>query len=276
MPSTFRTYALRIAYDGAAFSGFEYQIGRETVQSALEVALGRILGEAIRVQGASRTDAGVHARAQVVSFKVRTEFDPADLSSDLNAALPSSVVVLDAARVSRVFHARWSSKGKTYLYRFTRTPAEVNSTPLGHPKLLHGAVLPVDEARIAEAMALFPGSGTFRGACGRGPIRVRQVRLAEPVFHSDGRIDLWFEGSSFGRYMVRNLAGLAIAVGMDLFPLAAVTSAVQGDRQLRGIRAPAQGLTLWEVHYPPELAPFGASGNAVNGFEGLAASERRS
>ncbi len=256
MSGPFRHYALRIAYDGAAFAGFQRQVGQRTIQSAIEAELERALGEHVAIQGASRTDAGVHARAQVASFKVRFELDIGAVARRLDEALAPQVRVTGAARAHDSFHARWSARGKTYVYRFGDfQPGEIPAgTPFGHPRLLHGASLRIDSMAVQRAVDAFPGRGLYLGMCGRGPAKMREVRRADVRFDGE-RIEMWFEGSSFGRFMVRNLAGLALAAGMGLFPLDAISSALQREQQLRGVRAPAQGLALWEVHYPAELAP---------------------
>jgi tRNA pseudouridine38-40 synthase len=254
----FRHYALRLAYEGSAFGGFQAQPGRETVQSAIEGALRQFLGKPIHVHGASRTDAGVHARAQVVSFKVRADLDVAALARAANAMCAPILRVTAAVRCQTRFHARWCATGKTYRYRFGPAPeaGPPAVTPIGHSRLLHGACLKVDDSLVLGALSRFPGEGHYQGVCGRGPAKLRVITRAEGRRLGQDEWEMWFVGTSFGRFMVRNLAGLAIACGMGIFPLEAVSSAIASDRQLRGLRAPAQGLTLWSVHYPAGLMPF--------------------
>lgn len=251
-------YALRISYDGSAFAGFQWQRGRDTVQGALEEALGRAFGERLAVAGASRTDAGVHAASQIVSFRVHRRVDPEELGRALGALIGPRIFVRAAAVAHPSFHARWSAVGKTYVYRVSARPSDARDrTPIGHPRLLHGAELGVDPERARAALARMVGRGGFGGVCGRACRRELELRRAELATPAAGEWELWFEGPAFGRFMVRNLAGLAIAVGMGLFPLDALPPALHCERQLRGLRAPPQGLTLCDVVYPAAMAPFG-------------------
>src|SRR3984957_18602540 len=109
-----RNIKLTISYDGAAFHGWQYQPGLPTIQGALEEAVRKITQEKIMIQGASRTDTGVHALGQAAHFKTQSALSATEFQRALNALLPPSIRIVDAEEVGPTFHARWQAQGKTY------------------------------------------------------------------------------------------------------------------------------------------------------------------
>jgi tRNA pseudouridine38-40 synthase len=265
-----RRYALLIAYDGGAFRGFQRQPGLPTVQETLEEALHRA-GVRTRLEYAARTDAGVHAIAQVVTFGARTGLDPAELRACVNAGTPAAIVCLDAAEVPPRFHARASARSRTYVYLVGwPAPPEVGpyawSLPdaRAFPELAAPAL---DLARTGDALARAIGEHDFGGFARSGEqtdrrgvdarATVRTVSRAEVVAAAWAPLAaIVLEGPGFLRAMVRNLVGTAVAAGVGVADPARVSEilARPGERY-RGVRAPGWGLTLAGVSY--DASPFG-------------------
>ncbi len=252
-----RRYALRLAYDGRAFRGFQRQPGLPTVQEALEQAL-RPLGVTGPLQVAARTDAGVSALDQVVGFQARLDLDPVALRRAVNAATPASLLCLAAARAPSHFHARASAVSRRYAYLVgAPPPAEVAPwcwtlpDERAFPGLACG--LP-DPARVREALAHAVGEHDFFGFARPGDQRgsVRTLTGVE-VIAAEGTALLMvvLEGRGFLRAMVRNLVGTAVAAGLGLVETTVIRDLLLRRERYRGVRAPGWGLTLLRVSYPP-------------------------
>lgn len=252
-----RFYAVEIAYDGGAFRGFQRQPGLPTVQGALEGALGA-LGLRPSLAVAARTDAGVHALRQVVSFAVRKDLDPELLRRGLNAALPHGALALDARRVGPSFHARGTAVSRTYVY-LVGTPAPEVVRPyawsLPDARAFPGLAAPrLDPERLRAALAEVVGTHDFAGLARAGQRRstVRTVLRAEVVSAAWAPLHaIVLEGRGFLRAMVRNLVGAAVSSGVGAAPPGAVRDLIEQRTRYRGVRAPGWGLTLAAVRYPP-------------------------
>jgi tRNA pseudouridine38-40 synthase len=256
-----RFYAIEIAYDGGAFRGFQRQPGLPTVQGALEDALAS-LGIAASLAVAARTDAGVHALRQVVSFAARAVLDPEALRRGLNAALPDGLVALAARRVAPSFHARASATARTYVYlvgapppeglaRYAWTLPDARAFPdAGEIGLDAGAM----RAALAHAVGTHDFTGFARPGEQRGTVRT----LLRAEVHAASWAPLHaivLEGRGFLRAMVRNLVGTAVAVGLGRAQADVVRELLLARGRYRGVRAPGWGLTLAEVRYPPGALP---------------------
>ncbi len=252
-----RRYALRLAYDGRAFRGFQRQPGLATVQEAVEAALARAGADA-RVQPAARTDAGVSALDKVVTFSLRADFDPADLRAAVNLATPGSILCLGAAAVPRSFHARASALSRRYTYLVATGPVG-DLAPwcwsLPDPRAFPdsgGAAL--DLGRLTRALEQATGTHDFAGFA-RGDAAPRTVRTVRRVTVARAAaaplIAIGIEADGFLRAMVRNLVGCAVTIGLGLEPPGTVSSLLESPSRYRGVRAPGWGLTLVEVSYPP-------------------------
>lgn len=260
-----RRYALRLMYDGDAFRGFQVQPGLATVQGALDAALASI-GVRTRLDVAARTDAGVHALDQVVSFWARADLEPGALRSAVNAATPPALACLAAARVDPSFHARGSALSRTYSYLVGAPPPpelEGRAWSLPDARAFPAVAEPrLDADRMGEALAFAVGSHDFRGFARPGEQRgtVRTVTRATVVAAPWAPVVLVeLEGRGFLRAMVRNLVGTAVAVGLGLEPPSLVRELLQAGARYRGVRAPGWGLTLTSVRYEP--SPFGVGPN---------------
>ncbi len=252
-----RRYALRLLYDGGAFRGFQRQPGQPTVQEVLRIALAG-LGIRSRLDPAARTDAGVHALSQVVSFSARRALDPDELRAAVNRATPPAILCLEARAVPRPFHARASASSRRYAY-LVGLPAPGPLVPyawnLPDPRSFPGPFpdrLDASAMRLARADAV--GEHDFAGFARAGAPRgtVRRLLSASVVEADFGPLcALVLEGKGFLRAMVRNLVGTAVAVGLGLAPPSRVAELLAARGRYRGVRAPARGLTLVEVTYPP-------------------------
>jgi tRNA pseudouridine38-40 synthase len=242
-------YKLTIEYDGEAFSGWQKQPGKRTVQGAVEEALGVVAREELRVQGASRTDAGVHALGQVASFETALELDPRKLADSLSALCRPHAAIVRAELAPPGFNARRDATGKRYLYRVLNRPAP---SPLRARTSWHVRD-PLDLGAMRAAAAILVGRHDFRGFraadCGRDET-VRTVTAIDVSERGDGVLELEVRGTAFLKNMVRIIAGTLVAVGLGKMAADGVARVLEtGDRTLAGQTAPACGLTLVEVLY---------------------------
>jgi len=254
-----RRYALLLAYDGGAFRGFQRQPGLPTVQESLEAAL-RPLGQTGRLDVAARTDAGVHALAQVVTFSARADLEPGALRAAVNRATPAALWCRAAARVDPSLHARASARARGYVYLVGAPPPEPlrpYAWTLPDERAFPGVAAPtLDAAAMRQALEAAVGEHDFVGFSRPGEQRgtVRTVLGARVVAASDA--PLWalvLEGRGFLRAMVRNLVGTAVAAGLGLCPPDRVAELLAARGRYRGVRAPGWGLSLASVTYDPPL-----------------------
>ncbi len=252
-----RRYALRIAYHGAAFRGFQRQPGLPTVQEALEAAL-EACGVTARVEAAARTDAGVHALGQVVSFSARAALDLDSLRAGVNRATPAELVCLDALAAPRSFHARSSASSRRYAYLVgLPPPPEVAPYAWSLPdeRAFPGVrAARLDAAAMREALASAVGERDFAGFARPGSRRstVRTLLAADVVVAEWAPLyAIVFEGKGFLRAMVRNLVGTAVAVGLGAARPSRLAEILAARGRYRGVRAPGWGLTLVSTRYPP-------------------------
>jgi tRNA pseudouridine38-40 synthase len=247
-------YRLTIQYDGTEFSGWQTQEGRRTVQGELTRALSLLEGQGVTVHGAGRTDAGVHAEAQVASARLRREMEPRRLAAALNGNLARDVRVLDATPAPDDFHARFHARGKTYCYRVFN---ESFASPFWSRYALHES-RPLDTARMREAARLFLGEHdwtAFSAAQSDVKTRVREVTALEVSERRSARgrgrlVEIRASAGGFLRYMVRSIAGTLLACGRGEIDGELVLRAIEtGERPHAVVTAPAHGLTLLEVLY---------------------------
>ncbi len=250
-------YALRLAYDGRGFRGFQRQPGLPTVQEALETALGS-LGVTGPLQVAARTDAGVSALDQVVGFSARLDLDLERLRCAVNAATPDALLCLAAARAPPHFHARASALSRRYVYLIgAPPPPEVAPWcwTLPDERAFPGLACSLpDAARMREALDHAVGEHDFFGFARPGDQRgsVRTLTSAQVIESADATLlAVVLEGRGFLRAMVRNLVGTAVAAGLGLVPTALIRELLVRRERYRGVRAPGWALTLASVSYPP-------------------------
>ncbi len=248
-------YRLTIQYDGTDFHGWQAQgAGERTVQGELARALSLIDGRAVVVNGAGRTDAGVHAEGQVASVALRREWEPDRLRAAINGNTGRDLRVVEARVASEDFHARFSAKGKTYRYRVFN---EQFISPF-HVRYAHHEPRALDAERMRECARLFVGRHdwtAFSSAQAESENRARRVTRLEVSERYDeagrGRVvEITASAEGFLRYMVRSIAGTLLAAGRGELGEEEIARAIEtGDRDLVGPTAPARGLTLVEVRY---------------------------
>ena len=245
MPS----FRLTLEYDGADFQGWQVQPGGRTVQGALEQAIGRVTSKRVRVIGAGRTDAGVHAEGQVASVRVETNLAPAALRHALNGVLPADVAVSEALVVPEEFDACRDARGKLYRYSIW------NSAILSPLRRRRSLPLrrPLDLAAVGEAARLLVGThdfASFQSSGSQVKTTVRTLTRCEAVGEVPGLVEIFVEGSGFLRHMVRTLAGTLIEVGSGRRAPDSLPGILAArDRARAGPTAPALGLTLVRVNY---------------------------
>lgn len=256
MPDT--VVALTVAYEGSHFSGFARQEGQRTVQGELEKALETLYHRDILTTGAGRTDTGVHALGNVVSFGLeQAEFDARGLDklqSSLNALVPDALVVKRIAQKPADFSARFSAKAREYRYRLYFSAAP----PLFLEPYVWWIKLPtIDIPAMKAAAALFEGEHDFRSFCvaksaDLGPTtrEVNKVLIFPSQHLGEQNLVVQIIGNAFLHSMVRVMVGTLMEVGMGKQPPSWISEVLEArDRQSAGQTAPAKGLTLWRVIY---------------------------
>ena len=255
-----RNLRLILSYDGADFAGWQVQPGRTTVQGALASAIGRLSGENVLPQGSGRTDAGVHALAQVVSFATASAIPVENWMRALNDILPPSIRVLEVTEADPEFHARKSARAKTYRYRIHRgavCPAFLARYVWHYP-------YPLDEPRMIAAADVVVGEHDFtsfaavdserleRMAAQNGERLVSNVRTIFSSTWTRDRDEFIYtvRGSGFLHHMVRNLVGTFLLVGKGTVSRDDVRGILEArKRTAAGPTAPAAGLYLVNVEY---------------------------
>lgn len=247
-------YRLTLQYDGTEFAGWQVQDGTRTVQGELERALSLLEGARVVVHGAGRTDAGVHAEAQGASVRLERAWETERLRAAVNGNVAGDLRVVEVRNVADDFHARYSAKGKTYVYRVFN---ERVHSPFWSRYALHEArALDLDAMR--EAARLFLGEHdwtAFSAAQTEVKSRVRNVTALEVSERVSARgrgrlLQISASADGFLRYMVRTIAGTLLAVGRGESNAEAVRIAIEtGRRPNVFATAPAHGLTLVEVRY---------------------------
>ena len=267
-------WKLTLSYDGTGFHGWQVQPGLVTVQGTLAEAVQRVTGETLLPQGSGRTDAGVHALAQVASFSLEAAIPPANLLRALNAVLPASVRVLAAQHVPPDFHARHSAIRKSYAYRiferhrakFPRKPEEREPDSICSPFIapyVWDCHWPLGFRRMHHAAYHFRGEHDFAAFAASDPDRTaRNADSGEPINTTrtisdsslrrtpDGYIYI-ITGSGFLHHMVRNIVGTLVEIGRGALDPADIDRILASrDRSNAGPTAPASGLFLVSVEYP--------------------------
>ena len=243
-----RTLKLTVAYDGTRFVGWQRQADGESIQGALEDALGRFEGRPVTVHGAGRTDAGVHALGQVASVRVAFGHDTSTLTRALNAHLPPDIRVLSVEDADQEFHARFSARSKTYRYQI-RTGAV--ASPFDRAFTWH---LPERLARHAmrDAAAALVGRhdfGAFRSVGTTAPDTARTVTRAEWL-EAPELLIFEIAGDGFLRHMVRAIVGTLVEIGRGWRQAGDIATLLHGGtRAQAGATAPPHGLFLARVDY---------------------------
>jgi tRNA pseudouridine38-40 synthase len=245
------TYRLVIAYDGAPFHGFARQPGQKTVQGCIEDALSKVLTTEVRTSAAGRTDAGVHALGQVVSFACSDAFDTIDVAKSLNSMCGPEIAVMEIEPVAEGFDARFSAVSRTYEYALlTRNVHDPFSrhTAWHHPGRL-------DIESMSKAAAQFLGEHDFSsfGRVEEGKSPVRRIESIE-VEEEGELLIIRVTADSFIQQMVRSIVGTLVKVGEGVIDPDSIGEILDAkDRSAAGAVAPPHGLFLVSVDYPEEL-----------------------
>jgi len=283
-------WKLILSYDGTAYSGWQVQPGRPTVQGTLAAALAHITGETVLPQGSGRTDAGVHALAQVASFTLAAPLPPENLLRALNRALPPSIRVLSAEIVPPDFHARHSARGKSYEYRIFANHRNERICPPFLAPYVWDCHWPLALEPMQQATAQLPGTHDFTSFAASDPDLTSRARESAPnpiktitsatlsreetvpyPLNPEPSSLLIFRitGSGFLHHMVRNLVGTLVEIGRGaLTPDDFARILAARDRTLAGPTAPASGLFLVNVDYAETIATLGAPGLDSETWEG--------
>jgi tRNA pseudouridine38-40 synthase len=242
-------FKLTIEYDGSAYHGWQRQLGARTIQAEIEQALSTMIRQPVTLIGAGRTDAGVHARGQVANFRCQTALTANIFQKGLNSLLPEDVVIRQCCEVAADFHARYSAKSKQYAYHITNRPVRV---AIGRQYAWH-VLKPLDLQVMQAVVPHLVGTHDFRSFEGVGSPRqhsrrhVIQARLQQT---EQSMLVFEIEADGFLRYMVRNIVGTLVAVGLGkLSPEDFPRIIAARDRAQAAATAPAHGLFLMEVRY---------------------------
>lgn len=242
-------YRLDVAYDGSGFRGYARQEGRRTVQGELESALATYLKAPMSTSVAGRTDAGVHARGQVVSFEHDGEIDLRRLPRAINGIVGPEVAVMAVSVAPDGFNARFSATWRRYRYRIDMGDA---GDPLSRHVAWH-VPRDLDVEAMRGAAAVFVGEHDFSSFCKSVEGRSNVRRVTELNLEETGPfLDTWIQANAFCHQMVRSIVGYLYDVGRGFSDGALAAEVIEaGDRSRVASVAPAHGLVLWEVGYEP-------------------------
>ena len=250
-----RNIKLLLAFDGTGYAGWQKQKSDKTIQGVIEDKLHIMTGEELRLHGAGRTDAGVHALGMVANFHTEANIPCQGFVKGLNSLLPTDIRVLEACEVDQNFHARRNAKTKTYWYNFINGPVQLPT------ERLYAAHIPgnLDFEAMQSGLTYLTGTHDFssfegtgsrdRELSGRGAIRsILEAFLETPGTGDNYRFVI--TGDGFLRHMVRNIVGTILDVGKGRLPYSDVADILAAkDRSAAGPTAPASGLFLKEVFY---------------------------
>lgn len=241
---------LIVEYDGTNYAGWQRQKNGLSVQQALEEAFERASGERVSITGAGRTDAGVHALAQVAHFDTQCTIPPEKISYAINMYLSRDIRVKRSEQVAVDFHARFNACGKTYRYTIYNAP---------HPSAIYrnlschiSGSLDLDAMRSAAAYLI--GTHDFASFCAAGSEVKDTVRTIHALTITEELpfIHIEVTGSGFLYHMVRIIAGMLIDIGLSRIPPERMQEVLdKKDRNAASATAPAQGLTMLKVYYEP-------------------------
>jgi tRNA pseudouridine38-40 synthase len=250
-------WKLVLAYDGTDFHGWQVQPGLTTIQGELAAAIERICGERTLPQGSGRTDAGVHALAQVASVALESPIPPANLQRALNRTLPPAIRVIQAEHAHEDFHARHSAFAKQYEYRIYR--GEICPPHLA--RYVYAMPQPLDLDAMQQAATLVLGTHDFSSFAASDPDRATRMAsdpdldnirtLTRSGWHDQPDMLIYtVRGNGFLHHMVRNLVGTFLEVGRARRRISNIPDLIaSGNRMAAGATAPARGLFLHSVIY---------------------------
>jgi tRNA pseudouridine38-40 synthase len=243
-----KKYKIIVAYDGTDFSGWQVQKNQRSVANTFENIFYAIFKHEIRLIGASRTDAGVHAQGQVATFSTDLAVDPHHMKHALNRGLPSSVVLRSLEEIDPSFHPRYDVAQKTYWYHFFTQPPLPWMQRYGYYIQEN-----LDLVLLEQALQIFVGTHDFRSFCTGSDLKdtVRTVDTIMIDFNPQFTAHrIVVKGKGFLRYMIRRMVGACFAVAQGALTLDSLRAILQEkDAHQKLLTAPAQGLMLYEIIY---------------------------
>ena len=243
-----QNYKLTLAYDGTRYLGWQRQTDSDsTVQGKLESVLSQLDGSAVETHGSGRTDAGVHAKGQVVSFSLKTEPDCDTVLSYLRRYLPHDIGALSVEKADARFHARLNAKCKTYVYDLWTDPAPC----VFERKYVYEFRENLNLTQMRRAASLLCGTHDFAAFCSTKNSKKSTERTIfsidiEPTAHG---LQFTFRGNGFMHHMVRILTGTLLEVGKCVRTAESIEALFYATRNEAGFTVPAKGLCLTEVRY---------------------------
>ena len=243
-----RNIKLTIEYDGKDFNGWQKQPNKLNIQGEIERAIFQITGEEVDLIASGRTDAGVHAIAQVANFKTNSNIPIEKIPVAINSKLKKSIRIQNAQEVEERFHSRYNCKRKTYRYI-------INNTKEGsaiYRNLEYFIPIPLNVNKMKQAIKYFIGEHDFKGFKASGTSSKSSVRTIyeAQIIEQGGRIIIELTGNGFLYNMVRIIAGTMVEVGMEKIKPEEILSIIEsGDRKRAGKTLPPQGLYLYNVEY---------------------------
>ena len=244
-----KNFKMIIEYDGTDYHGWQRQKQDRTIQGKIEQAILLMTAKQVRLYASGRTDAGVHACGQTANFCCETELTPEAIQKGLNSILPSDIVIQECRSVHESFHARYDVKSKIYHYKILNRslPAAI-----GRQYALF-VRRKLDTAAMRQAITHILGSHDFKSFEGTGSPRshtIRNVMAADLTEKADGRLTFKIEADGFLRFMVRNIVGTLLDVGLGKISNEEFKKILESrDRSRAGATAPSHGLFLMEVKY---------------------------
>jgi tRNA pseudouridine38-40 synthase len=244
-----KNFKMTIEYDGTRFHGWQIQKDDPTIQDAIEKALATMTGQPVRLNGAGRTDAGVHAVGQVANFHCETGLEAREIQRGLNSLLPPDIVIRSCSIVAASFHARFDAKSKLYRYRISnqRVPNAIGRQYewfVRHPLDISAMRTALNQLVGRHDFSAFEGAGSPRAHS------IRTVSTADLSVVSQGRLEVTVAADGFLRYMVRNMIGTTVAAGSGKIAASDVSDILaSGDRSQAAPTAPPHGLCLVKVSY---------------------------
>ena len=242
-------FKIIIEYDGTNYHGWQRQKDDRTIQQEVEKALTTMTARQVSLNGSGRTDAGVHAFGQVANFLCQTDLSAAVFQKGLNSILPDDIVIKDCRLVDEAFHARYDVKSKIYQYKILnrKIPSAIKRQYSWFIRR------ELDTAAMRSAVSYIIGSHDFKSFEGTGSPRshtTRNIMAADLIEHKNGSLTFKIEADGFLKYMVRNIVGTLVDVGLNKITPAEFKGILESkDRSNASATAPAHGLFLMEVKY---------------------------
>lgn len=243
-----QNYKLVIEYDGTDFLGWQRQKqNSKTVQETIERSLKKVTGESVTLIAAGRTDTGVHAANQVVNFKTGKDLNPEKLVYSLNSVLPDSITVKKMSRVSEDFHARYSAKGKEYIYRISSAKKSIGGN---YYTILN---YDLDFNKIDELMEFFKGGHNFRSLCknieDKHNFSCNVTKLSYSKKNRNTELIFSIEANRFLHSMIRAMLGCVIDTARGKLDINEVKKKFLKGEKIKTTYLPAKGLTLNKIYY---------------------------